>query len=125
MPTGDMIWFEIWVDDLQRAQEFYADLFGWTFEPFTEYDRDNYLLIRKDSNEGINGALVRRQTGQSVSSGRSAIVYVWVNDLDKATARALARGGAVEESAKAIGTVDGTFSIIVDPDGNRVGLWSP
>ena len=38
MPTGDMIWFEIWVDDLQRAREFYADLFGWTFEPFTEYD---------------------------------------------------------------------------------------
>lgn len=32
MATEDTIWFEIWLDDIQRVGEFYADLFGWTLE---------------------------------------------------------------------------------------------
>lgn len=125
MAKGDMIWFEIWTEDPERAQDFYGSLFGWSFEPFAEYVPDNYWIIQKESKMGTNGALVRRTAEQRTAPGRSTINYLWVDDLQAATQLALEKGGALEEDAKKIGSVDGSFSIVVDPDGNRIGLWAP
>lgn len=127
---GDTIWFEIWVDDLDRAQRFYSSLFGWSFEPFAEYDLENYWLIRHDSERGVDGAMVKRRPGERQSQPRaegerSTIVYVRVDDLERAVSTAEAQGGVALERAKAIGPVDGTFSIVADPEGNCIGLWAP
>lgn len=124
MAIGDAIWFEIWVSDLEKAKDFYGSLFGWDFEPFTEYDPDSYWLIRKESNIGISGALVKRSGSEQDASRRSTILYLQVDDLDSVTSNVLKHGGSVAEHAKAIGTVDGTFSVVVDPDGNSIGLWT-
>src|SRR5918996_166842 len=30
---GELVWFELGVDDVERGRKFYEDLFGWHFEP--------------------------------------------------------------------------------------------
>lgn len=126
---GDVIWFEIWVDDLDHARRFYASLFGWRFQPLTEYDPETHWLIQKDSGAGTIGALARRSPDQRArepsGASSSTIVYVKVEDVEVSTALAEAEGGSVVERSKVIGTVDGEFSIVADAAGNRIGLWAP
>ena len=32
-----VIWFELWVTDVERAKAFHGELFGWTLRPMAEY----------------------------------------------------------------------------------------
>lgn len=34
---GRIVHFEIHVDDMERDKKFYGDVFGWTFEDWTQY----------------------------------------------------------------------------------------
>ena len=37
---GRLIHFEIHVDDMERAKKFYGEVFGWTFEDWSELCRN-------------------------------------------------------------------------------------
>lgn len=120
-----VIWFEIWVSDLERAETFYATLLRWTFRPFEEYDPDQYHIVATPDGT-LGGALVRTPGSPKRRSGngRGTIVYAAVDDLEKAVEHARALGGSLIEAPRVIGSADGWFAIVSDPDGNRVGLWS-
>ena len=34
---GRLVHFEIHVDDMERAKQFYGEIFGWSFEDWSEY----------------------------------------------------------------------------------------
>ena len=34
---GRLVHFEIHVDDMERAKKFYGEVFGWSFQDWTEY----------------------------------------------------------------------------------------
>ena len=61
---GRLIHFEIHVDDMERAKKFYENVFGWTFEDWSDYARMPYFgAVTGDAGElGINGALMQRQS---------------------------------------------------------------
>jgi hypothetical protein len=40
-PLHTVIWFELRVTDVERAQAFYGEPFGWTFRPMAEYHPDS------------------------------------------------------------------------------------
>ena len=60
---GRLVHFEIEVDNMDRAIKFYREVFGWTFEDWSEYTGVPYYgATTGDDNElGINGGLVKRQ----------------------------------------------------------------
>jgi predicted enzyme related to lactoylglutathione lyase len=120
-----VIWFEIWVADLERAESFYGALLGWTFRPFEEYDPENYHLASTPEGS-VGGALVRiREPARpATGDGPRTIVYAAVPDLHAAAGMARRMGAAVVEEPRAIGSADGWFALIDDQDGNRLGLWS-
>lgn len=124
MPEAKVIWFEIYVADLERARTFYGRLFGWKFEALTEYDPE-YWTIRagKDS----IGALVRRPSAQSDNRvpPLGSVVYVEVESVDQMLSRAVELGGTVERKRTLISSTAGAFGLIRDPDGNTIGLWMP
>ncbi len=125
---GTVIWFEIWVSDLERSKAFYADLFGWTFEALSGYDRERYWQILAPASAGVNGALVHdpdRDRGHDRGRGRTTVVYVHVPDLEQATQRAVSLEGVLVQERTAITATAGSFAIIADPEGNQVGLWVP
>jgi uncharacterized protein len=115
-----VVWFEIPVTDLDRAKAFYGILFGWEFEPFVDYD-ENYLLIR-GAEESVGGALVLEK--RVSAQGAGPILFMSVEDLDESIEQARRIGGIVAQSTKRITDKAGWFAVIIDPDGNRVGLWS-
>lgn len=123
--ASPVIWFEIGVADLQQAEAFYAALLGWTFRPFEEYDPVNYHIVATPDGT-LGGALVRIQASpiEGTADGSGTVVYAAVDDLDAAVHKARSLGGGVVHAPRVIGSADGWFAIVTDPDGNRVGLWS-
>ncbi len=61
---GRLVHFEIHVDDMDRAKKFYGEVFGWTFEDYSEFAGMPYFgAVTGDEDEpGINGALMQRQS---------------------------------------------------------------
>ena len=52
--------FEIPVDDPDRAEKFYASVFGWTFQRFDGAPEYYGMTNTGDGEPGINGALFQR-----------------------------------------------------------------
>jgi predicted enzyme related to lactoylglutathione lyase len=120
---GTVIWFEVWVSDLDRAKAFYSGLFGWEFAPLTEYDPSGgYQEIRAGDAAGVNGALVHGPDRER-PAGRGTIVYVHVPDLTAAVGKAVSLGGRLVQEPTGIGATAGSFALITDTEGNEFGLW--
>jgi uncharacterized protein len=118
-PAGpSVVWFELWVADVERSKRWYGDLFGWAFVPMSEY-ADDYWQI--DGIHGVGGALVPGRPGASAGG---AVVYFEVVDLEETIGRVVRLGGSVEKERTAIGLASGWFAIVQDPDGLRIGLWT-
>jgi len=111
MRPGTIVFVEIPVRDLERAANFYASLFGWTFAEDPTNPRRWLFTPGK-------GAMGRITTERPVGSG-GAKFAIAVDDLSTAMRRAIELGGGPIETVT--GEV-GTGLEIVDPDGNH--LWA-
>jgi predicted enzyme related to lactoylglutathione lyase len=116
-----VVWFEIGVPSTSRAREFYGALFGWTFRALAEYSPD-YWVIEMGPDAPVGGALAAG-SGRPSAGDTGPLVYVAVDDLGAALARAADLGGSAQRQPTPVG--DGTwFAEARDPFGNRLGLWS-
>ncbi|WP_345239320.1 VOC family protein [Pontibacillus salipaludis] len=96
---GRIIHFEIHVDDMDRAKHFYGEVFGWTFEDWSEYAGMPYFgAVTGDEDKlGINGALMKRQ-GPPPAPNQPINGYactIEVEDYDSIDAKILENGGVV------------------------------
>ncbi len=119
-PVG---WFEIYVQDIERAKKFYESVFETTLNklnaPFPEIELCAFPM---DHNQyGATGALVKMD---GVPSGcNSTIVYFHCNDCSVEESRVVKSGGRIERSKMAIGEY-GFISLVFDTEGNMIGLHS-
>lgn len=60
---GRLIHFEIHVSNMERAKTFYGEVFGWSFQDWSDYAGMPYFgaVTGSEDEPGINGALVQRQ----------------------------------------------------------------
>lgn len=126
-PVG---WFEIYVQDLEKAKKFYEEVLQVTMQNMSmdmdEPDDQNTMLmagfpITMEDIPGASGALV--QMKDVPSGGNSTIVYF--NSLDCAVeeGRVVAAGGTIHHSKMSIGE-HGFIALCYDVDGNLFGLHS-
>jgi predicted enzyme related to lactoylglutathione lyase len=110
-----IVHFEIRSDDPDKARAFYADLFGWSFEPA---GMPGYTYVNSGVTEGtIPGGIGPTQ------GGRPAVtVFAGVDDVVSALEKAVALGGKVVQPATSVPGV--TFGLFADADGNIVGVSS-
>lgn len=106
--------FEIMTRDAQRVKEFYATLFGWTFNEFPEM---GYGMVDTGVKMGINGGIGQVQENQSPC----VTFYVQVEDLQAHLDKAVSLGATVVVPLTDVPGVV-TFAQIQDPAGNMVGL---
>jgi hypothetical protein len=105
--------FEIAARDLDRAAQFYEDLFGWTVQ---EERTEGYRLV--ETAEGsIGGGLLK--TPEDVFP--YVTIYVEVADLLESLKKAEELGGKVVVEPMPIPGV-GSFAMFLDPDGVVMGL---
>lgn len=117
-PVG---WFEIYVQDMSRARDFYEHVLGLTLEPLDMPDIEMLAFPMDPGATGSGGALIKVPGVPSGPGG--TMVYLSCEDCAVEAERAANSGGSVEQAKMQVGDY-GFVSIIRDPDGNMVGLHS-
>ncbi len=111
---------ELPFDDAQRANKFYADVFGWNSSKW-DGPEEYYLQETGGDDEpyGIGGALIARQ---SALNDGGTLVVIGVDDLDAYTEKVAAAGCEIVTSRTAVPGV-GWFVNFRDTEGNVVGMF--
>lgn len=118
--TGKVIWNDLITEDIDAAQRFYGEMFGWTFQESRGEGGAEYLLARV-GNVYVAGLVAadERTDGRKVSRW---LPYLSVPDVDDAIERGVGAGADVAASARDLGV--GRAAVIVDPQGAVIGLAS-
>jgi predicted enzyme related to lactoylglutathione lyase len=121
-PVG---WFEIYVQDLERAKKFYETVLEVTLTPMDDPTGGQMLEMlgfpMHMGSPGSTGALVR-MPGKD-SGGGGTIIYFNTQDCAVAAERAAGAGGQAETGKMSIGQY-GWIAFVIDTEGNRIGLHS-
>ena len=119
-----VVHFEIHCGDVDRAQAFYGELFGWTFQPIGGPMDYRLAITGADGEPGIDGALLQRH--QEID-GEAVIAYVCtvqVDDLERIEKLAPERGGTLSMPRMEVPEV-GQLAYFKDPEGNVFGVLQP
>jgi hypothetical protein len=110
-------WFELPVEQLERAQKFYETLLAIRLKAGL---LEGLPMAVFPYAEGVGGALVKSANHRPATDG--AVVYLNANgSLDACLARVAAAGGRLLQGKTDIGD-PGFVAILLDTEGNRVGL---
>jgi predicted enzyme related to lactoylglutathione lyase len=114
-------WFEIYVQDMNRARKFYESVFGLALERLASPEIEMWSFPTHREGHGAPGALVH-MPGFS-SGGNSVLVYFSCEDAAVQEAKAVASGGRIQKTKFPIGQY-GFISLVYDTEGNMIGLHS-
>jgi predicted enzyme related to lactoylglutathione lyase len=117
-PVG---WFEIYVDDMNRAKGFYEAVFGVELQKLDGTEFEMWAFPMDQEAYGAMGALINMPGYPS--GANSTIVYFSCTDCAVEAERAGKAGGKIELAKKSIGQY-GFIALVVDTEGNMVGLHS-
>ena len=114
-----VIHFELPFDDAERANKFYADVFGWQSSQFG--DEPYYLQQTGGDDEpyGIGGALTQRA---ATLNGGNTLIIIGVDDLDAYIQKVSDAGCEIVTPRTEIPGI-GWFANFRDTEGNMVGMF--
>jgi predicted enzyme related to lactoylglutathione lyase len=125
MKANPVGWFEIYVSDLTRARAFYEGLLNVTMTAIETPDSTvaGLWAFPMDAKAaGAAGALASMK-GEQQPRGTGTIVYFSCDDCAVEAQRAPLHGGTIKKDKWSIGP-HGFMALVVDPEGNIVGLHS-
>jgi predicted enzyme related to lactoylglutathione lyase len=121
MAQNPVRWFEIYVQDMNRARRFYESVFNVNLERLNSPDLEMWSFPMKMDQMGTSGALVKMEGFPS--GGNSIIVYFACADCTVEEDRAKKHGGRIQKGKMSIGEY-GYISLVYDTEGNMIGLHS-
>ncbi|RIV19914.1 VOC family protein [Fibrisoma montanum] len=114
-------WFDIYVSNLDRAKKFYETVFNTQLVDLPiEWGKQALFPFNHES-VNISGALVEKE--DRLENGNNTIVYFASDDCITEEARVEKAGGKIIKSKMSIGAF-GFISILIDTEGNTIGLHS-
>jgi predicted enzyme related to lactoylglutathione lyase len=117
-PVG---WFEVYVQDMNRAKAFYESTFQLTLERLESPGIELWAFPFRPENPGCAGALAR-MPGKD-SGGGGTLIYFSCADCAVEASRALQNGGRIHKEKMSIGQY-GFIALVSDTEGNMIGLHS-
>ncbi|MGX5174764.1 VOC family protein [Aliikangiella sp. IMCC44653] len=120
-PVG---WFEIYVEEMPRAQAFYQTVLSVKLDQISDPSDSSILMLAFPSNMeayGASGALVKMEG--FASGGNSTLVYFSCEDCAVEESRVEPAGGKIVRKKMSIGEY-GFISLASDSEGNMIGLHS-
>jgi len=119
-----LVHFEIHAKDQDKIQEFYSEVFGWSFQDLGP-QMGGYRLVTTgpDNVPGINGGMNPRR-GESPVEGAPVNAFVCtieVENIDETLAKIEKAGGTVATDKMEIPGI-GWLAYRKDPDGNIFGV---
>jgi hypothetical protein len=123
MQGNPVVWFEIYVQEMDRARSFYEEVLQTEFRRITPpLDELEMWAFPADMQApGCGGALVK--IPGCPSGGNSTLVYFHCADCAVEEARVVPAGGRIHRSKIPIGQF-GFISLAHDTEGNLFGLHS-
>jgi predicted enzyme related to lactoylglutathione lyase len=117
-------WFEIGTTDLERATKFYETIFGVTLNPL-DMDNIKMRMFPIDDMMGVGGALVDSGGFHKPSATDGPLIYLNGNpDVQTVLDKVEAAGGKIMVPKTEISPDYGYMAVIIDTEGNRIGLHS-
>lgn len=115
--NGAPAFFELGVEDADKARAFYSDLFGWNLPPSP--GGGGYMISTSTLAGGLHGG----------DRGASPYLFFSVDDMEWAVDRVRALGGSIEEveidgSEESV-ALHGRFQLCRDNQGSPFGLHQP
>ncbi len=115
MSNHPVVHIEISAKDREASGKFYANLFGWKVEQMPEM---NYATF--ETGEGVGGGLSPVMENNPAGT---VVVYIGTDDINATLAQAEKLGSKTLVPKTEIPGM-GWFSIFLDPDGNKIGLFT-
>jgi predicted enzyme related to lactoylglutathione lyase len=117
-------WFEIGASDLARATKFYETIFGVSLIPL-DMPNIKMRMFPLEDQAGVGGAIVDSGGFHKPSGTDGPLVYLNGNpDLQKVLDKVEAAGGKIMVPKSEISPEYGYMAVIIDSEGNRIGLHS-
>lgn len=117
-PVG---WFEIYVDDMERARRFYEATLAVKLQALESPVVKMLAFPMRENLPGCTGALVQMPEGRP--AGNAVVIYFTCMDCAEEAARAARNGGKVFKEKFSIGQY-GYIALVHDTEGNLIGLHS-
>lgn len=117
--SNPVVYFEIPVEDLNRAIKFYAAVFDFEFEQATIDGNEMALFPFNKEEAGISGALAKGDIYKPTKEG--VLVYFKTENIDKTLKLAAANGGQMLYPKTSNGEL-GFVAEFQDSEGNRIAL---
>ncbi len=109
---GTLCWVDLSTSDVDRAKQFYSDVFGWQITP-GEHDTSGYLHI-KNGSEFIGG--IPPAAYRNPETPPHWLAYIQVSDCDASAAKAKQLGANVFVPPMSMENV-GRWAVLADPQG--------
>ena len=117
-PVG---WFEIYVQDTERAKKFYETVFQTKLEKLNSPSIEMWAFPQSMERTGASGSLVKMPGFPS--GGNSTLVYFSCADCAVEASRVVKAGGRIQKEKMSIGQY-GFIALAFDTEGNMFGLHS-
>ncbi len=121
MTNNPIVWFEIYVQDMERAKRFYETVLEVQLQKLESPGMEMWAFPMLMDAPGASGSLVKMEGVPS--GGNSTLVYFTCADCAVEAARVAAAGGRVQREKMSIGEY-GFIALAVDTEGNMFGLHS-
>ena len=121
MKTNPVGWFEIYVEDMERAKRFYETVFDARLNKMDNPALEMWGFPGDANRYGAPGALVK-MPGFSAEQN-SVLVYFSCDDCAVEETKVKECGGQVHKPKFSIGEY-GFIALVADTEGNMIGLHS-
>ncbi|MEC0346572.1 VOC family protein [Peribacillus frigoritolerans] len=125
---GRIVHFEIHVNDMERAKTFYGEVFGWSFQDWTDYAGMPYFgaVTGNENEHGIDGALMQRQSAppETHQALNAFACTIGVENYDLTEAKIIENGGKLAMPKFALPGM-AWQGYYIDPEGNTFGIHQP
>lgn len=118
-------WFEIPSVDIERAAKFYETIFNVQLQPLDLVQIKMRMFPIDDPMTGIGGAVVYAKGFYETSDTAGPLIYLNGNpDVQNILDKVEAAGGKIVVPKTMISPEHGYMAVILDTEGNRIGLHS-
>nr|WP_121272832.1 VOC family protein [Pedobacter schmidteae] len=117
-----VVYFEIPVNDLDRAMNFYQLVFGFEFEQDIIEDNEMAFFSLDGGDNGMSGALAKGEIYKPTNNG--VLIYFFTENIDETLKRAISNGGKTL-FPKTFNEGWGFVAEFEDTEGNRIALKQP
>ncbi|WET51663.1 VOC family protein [Chryseobacterium indologenes] len=118
--TNPVVYFEIPVHDLERAENFYSAVFNFSFEKEIIDHYEMALFPFEEKNSGITGALAKGDVYKTTKDG--IIIYFKTENIDATLEKVLQHEGKILYPKRTDEKYGFAVAEFEDSEGNRIAL---